>query len=270
LFSKYYNIAKPYLPQSEEDEQIIRKKGKWIKFKETNPYPNFVLQKLTANILYDKFDSCDIYASHFNNTKINIDISNYKNDKIKLDNKLILANNMIDIMSKTTIENFDLLDTNIQANFKNTTFNFDNNNNKSEKIVKNILNSINSFYIKSDIKASMRDTNNISISINSDLDKKISKGFKTQANIELKKYKQKLKIALSDKIKSKIGNINQDDLDKYIKLLKNKNNLIENIKKELRSKYNKKTISDKLQSKVKAKIKNKVQNKLKDKLKSFF
>lgn len=272
---KYYKIIKPYLPNSEEDEAIIRKKGSWIKFKEYNPYPNFTIQKLQANIVSDNSDRFNLTLSHLYSTNITADIKNYKVDMFKLDKKLSLTNNILNIKSNIDITNFNSLNSTSNIDFIKTNFIYKNRNSKANNIIKNILTEVDKFTIDAKIDTNIDHIENMKLSIKSDLDKKLSKGFKKELKKQTLKYKKELKEKLTKKIQSKLGNISDTKFKEYEKFLQNSS--LEKIKNELKNKYSKDTIKQKLKNIYKKKLEerkkkeqNELKNKLKNKLKSFF
>ncbi len=262
-FVGYFNKIKPYLPLENEDEAVIRKKGKWIKFKEINPYPDFVLQKLIANILSKEFDKCNVNLSYNIDTKLNVSIINYKPKLLEVNEKLHLEQNNINISSNSIIEKSSLINSNLVTNFTKTKFLYKNPKNNSEKIIKTILEDINQFDINGKITSDIKNLDDMKISINSNLDKKLQKGFKKEAKQQLSKYKKKLKVKLKDKINSNVGNISDKEFNKYSKILGDKENIVENIKKELLNKYNSKKLKKKLKDKAKKELEKKLRNRLK-------
>ncbi|VAY86816.1 hypothetical protein MNB_ARC-1_1057 [hydrothermal vent metagenome] len=255
IFIGYLNMIKPYLPSSEDDDKIIRQKGQWITFKVLSPYPTFVLQNLNANIVSKKFDDCRIYLSYNVDTKININVSHYKQNIIKLDKKLHLKDNIVNFNANVNIKKFDNMSSIIDVNFIKTNFIYKDRLNKYDMIIKNILNDIDMFYIESKITTSLQNTNDMKISIVSDIDRKLKNGLKKESNKQILEYKRKLKLKLKEKIRANIGNISNEDFEKYSNLLNDKENLLRNIQKELVFKYNIKNIKDKLNKQYKNKLK---------------
>jgi len=258
-FLKYYKIIKPYLPKKEADKEVKREHGQWISFAKKDSSAKFILKKLTANIVSKDFNSCTIIGSYNKQINLALNLNDYNKKKIVLDKSVYLTQNHININGSATITDFTDISTNIHTKFTQTKFIVNNPKHKAQKTIKNILDNINNFYIDTNIVAKIEHIKNMKLSVKSDLNKKLSSGFKKQADIQIAQYKQKLKNALKQQIQNKIGNINPKQLDKYMELLNNREKLINQIKYDLKHKYNQNAIKYKLQQKLKKRLDEKKQ-----------
>jgi uncharacterized protein (TIGR03546 family) len=236
-----YEDLKPYL-ESDNDPEVIRKKGQWIQFEEINPYPNFALQKLEANILDPNIKRVQITASHIYDTKLDIFIKEMQQKEILLDDKFLLRDNKIDINLISTIKKFQELELQADILFHQTNPLYD-----GQKMIANILKDIHNFQININAKAHTDKKESMKLSIASDLDKKVKKAFKAQIKQYNEKYKNELKQKLQAKLSRELGGVTANSLDEY-----------ENIFKQ------------KAKEKLKKKLENKIEDKLKNKLKSLF
>ena len=209
LFIKYYKMAKPYLPEAEEKEEIKRLKGTWVKFKEIDPYPNFVVQKVTANILSDKFKMFNININHHIYSDVNIDIIRYQTKLLDLLKKIDLKNDGIDIYLKTTIKQYKSLD-NLKFKISSSL------DGKIQKAFKAKINKEISKY-KKELKVKLEDKvksqlGNISnkefeqygklLKDTKALKAKLKKELTKKANKEINKKKKKIEKQLMNKLKS--------------------------------------------------------------------
>ena len=287
MFSEYYTLIKPYIPKVKEEKEIIRSKGQYIKFLQTNPYPTFVIQELNLNFIFessnyfvkalnisddmkllnkypsinitgksDNFKSLDSTITHKDKTTINANIKGINTNKININKKLHLSNNDININSNIIIEEFEYINAKINSTFKTTKFNFANAKSKSEKILSNVLSNINTFYINSNISANISNTSNMKLSVKSDLDKAIKKGFKNEIKKQTNQYKAELKKKLSSKIRLALGNMSEKDFNKYSSLLNGKSDFLTQTTTNLTNKYSKNLYKDKAKDKLKEKLKN--------------
>jgi hypothetical protein len=232
-----YKDIKPYL-ESENDPEIIRKKGQWIKYKENNPYQTFALQKLQANIFDPNIKSFQIKASHIYDTKLAVSIKDMKQKQIFVDDKFTLHNNLIDMTLISEIKEFTKANLQSNIRFTQTDLAYE-----GQKLISRTLQKIDSFSIDINAKAQIDTKEEMELSISSDLDKKVSKAFKIQIKEYNEKYKKELNKKLQAKVSSKLGSVSANSLDEYEDIFKQK---------------------------AKKKLQQKLENKLKDKFKSLF
>ena len=270
-FFKYYDLIKPYISyifKEEKEVEDIRKRGRYIKYKDKIKYPNFVLQEgiisgslknanleikihnISSNqkllnklafiniISHSKYyKTIAIKISYLNKIKYNLSAHNVTLNKITL-NKLNILNPKIDLFSKGIIYNKQF---NISINSyvcpKKIVFDankyISNAFNNIKKAEFNI--SIKGYYKKYDIKA------------NSNLDNLLSQYIKKEMNSKISKYKEELRLLIDKRIEkelSKIGieNINNFDIKNNFTSINNSLNSIQNNLKN----FNKKELSKKL------------------------
>jgi uncharacterized protein (TIGR03545 family)/uncharacterized protein (TIGR03546 family) len=321
---EYYKLIKPYISNDDENTSINerRLKGMHIYFNKKISTPSFVLNFAKGNIsinsmkynfeiknlsssqeIYKKdiiintqgtneyYDNFTIKLIHnltnnIQTTNIISQLTNFKKDELLLAKKLHIKNSTINANSKIKILNFDSLEAQFNSDFTKANLKYGNNKNKTNQIVGKILSNIHSFDLNGKIKGKLGKS---SLSINSNLDKQINKGFKKVIASEMTKFKTALKIKLKDKFKKELGKkISNEEFAKLEELLNTKDT--NSLKKELSNYLNKdamtKKLKDSLAKKAKAKIESEVKKKLqkdsekklkkktndflKDKVKSFF
>jgi len=267
-FLKYYDLIKPYLFKKEEKEkEYVRKKGRYIKYKDKIKYPDFVLQKgsisgslKNANIeikinnissdqkLLNKLALINIVShskyykkiimeiSYLNEIKYILNANSITLNKITL-NKLDILNPKIDISSKGVIydKTFDIsIDSYIFP--KDMIF-------SANKYISNVLKSIKKIKLNILIKG---DYKKYIIKINSNLDNLLSQYIQKELNNRVSKYKKELKLLIDKKIEkelNKIGikNINNFNINEFNSL----DNSLNSIQNSLKS-FTKKELSKKL------------------------
>jgi len=266
-FFKYYNLVKPYLKEEEEKKEYVRKKGKYIIYKDKIRYPDFVLQKGSI-------------SGSLKNANIEIKINNISSDQ-KLLNKIALVNivstskyykkivikisylnqikyflNANDIsLNKINLDKLDILNPKINISSKGIFYNKQFNININSYVFpKNIIFNANK-YVYSALKSIKEVKFNIlikgnykkySIKIDSNLDNLLSQYIQKELNNKISKYKKELQLLIDKKIEkelSKIGvkNINSFNINNF-NSIDNSLNSIQNILKN----FTKKELSKRL------------------------
>ena len=257
LVSNIYEKIKPYFAKKKEEKKYIRAKGIYIKFEDKTKYPDFVLVKSEAK-LKTSIAKWNIKAKNISDNQILLakrgDISftgkskffdvggdiNYLNDvrfniygnKVeikKLDLNIVKIKSLSNIKIKGFIKNNNI-NSIIFIYFINPKFTTNNEFLKE-------LNGITHFKIIIDIKGKIE---NPKITINSDLDKYISKIIKNKVDELIKKQTNQAMKILNKKINTSLKGISLNELDLKIRDLnsiKNIKNLInDNIKNIIKSK----------------------------------
>ncbi len=294
---EYYEFVKPYLSSDEEDEEKQeRMKGKWIYFTNTTAYPEFVIQKLNANIIKEhrnfKLDVKDIsnnqkiYGKPVKGTlkskskeykkilvvfehnelqkdaltTINTDINAYKLTDKKIAKKLSLESSLIDATSHINIENFTALESDLLVEFKKSTLTYAPVKSKTDKIVQDILANISEFQMDAWVAGTLTEPK---ISLSTDLDNKLKSGIKKQLKKEVSKYKKKLKSAVNRAFKEQLGDIDLGEFNDVEKLLDSSLDDSSSLKESIKKSISKDALKKQLKSDSVKKLKDKLKNKLK-------
>ena len=268
----YYLKAKPYLDNGEPKKPTEpRERGHDVRFRDFSPAPDFWLKKATIDAIYksSSFNGLitDVSTNHtlvgrpavlnidgkgnlfksFNIkgindgrvtpaiTKLDINAKGYKVDGESFDSVTLEKSN-VDIST-----NLNLVEDKILLKSKGDFTNSKLTTTINEKFVKNILTSIDSFDVKASGYVSNKE-NKINASTN--LDKKISDGFKKELSKELEKLKSTLKRKINKALQEKLKDINVDqkEIDKIKKYVDGKNLNLSSIQD---------TISDEFKNKAK-------------------
>ena len=268
MFVKYYNLIKPHLSKKEEKE-YVRKKGRYIKYKDRIRYPDFVLQKggisgslKNANIvikldnissdqkLLNKLALIDLYSNskyyekiimrvgYLNKIKYVLSASNIALDKINI-NKLNIFNPKIDISSNGMIYNKQF---NITINShifpKEMIFN-------ANKYISNALKSIKKIRLNTLIKG---DYKRYAIKIDSNLDSLLSQYIQKELNNKISEYKEELRLLINKKIEkelSKLGvkNINDFNISDFNSIDNSLNSIQDSLKSFTKKELNKRLLN---------------------------
>lgn len=213
---KIYKELEPHL-QGEDDPEIIRKKGQWIEFNETNPYPNFAIQKLEANIIDPSIKEFQIIASYVYDVQFNVAMKDMEQKQIFMDDTFVLNNNNLDINIILTIKNLKKLELQSNIIFKKT-----NPLYKGQKFISTTLQNIHNFKIDIGATAQIDKKENLKLSISSDLDKKVRKAFKNKMKQYKETYKKELKQKLQAKLSKELGGVSINSLNEYKDIFKQK------------------------------------------------
>jgi len=285
MANEYYSYVKPYISSQSEEEtpEQKRMKGEWIKYANHSNYPNFVIQKLNANIIKsnknfdlnikDISDNQRIYkkpitgsvvskSKEYKLLNVNFEHNELKENVLttiessmkayKLANysaieSLSINNSIIDEKSNLIITDFTALDAKISANFIKTTLVYSASSSLTDKTIHSILANIKTFKIDSSVGGTLQ---NPEISLNSDIDKKITKGLKKQVSKEIQKYKKKLKLAINQEFKNQLGDINLGEFNDVEKVLKSGLNDSKSLEKIIEKNISKKAMQKQIESKV--------------------
>ena len=158
------------------------------------------------------------------------------------------------------IKDYHSLNAKIAVDFVKTDLEYASSGSSTDEIIESILGDIKSFNITSSIRGTMQEPE---ISLKSDIDEKLKKGLRAQANKEVKKYKAKLKVAVSKEFTKQLGDIDLGEFNDVQKILDSNtkdSNALENI---LKKHISKEAMQKQLQSKGVDKLKSKLKNKLK-------
>jgi uncharacterized protein (TIGR03546 family) len=267
---KYYQMIKPYLQSDEEDIKVVRKKGIWVKYKEINPYPNFVVQKLYANVVNPKAKRIALQGSYFDSLKLNFLIDNYKKENYSVDKNLLMKTATINMDTKINLDDFTYAKLDSKTLFTKVDFEYLDTSSKSKQIIKKVLDSVKEFDLNAKGSIDVIKEDISGVSLNSNLDKKLSSAMKDEVNNQLTSYKSKLKSTIQEKLQNELGNMNDSDFKAVESLLKGNLSSSDNLSKLLQDNLSQKSLNKILEEKVVGKQKDKIENKLKDKLKSLF
>ena len=283
LGSKYYEMVKPYISSEEEQETPEQKRmqGRWIKYANTEPYPDFVIQELTANIIFktdsyqlkvrdisddqklykkpltgrvtsksDNYKKFDVNFEHnelSNDTlsSLNADIQEYKLGEFQAIDTLMIKKALVSEKSRLKITNFEAIDAKIALDFKKTQLVYSASDSLVNTAIKDILSNISSFNVDSSIGGTLTKP---SISLSSDLDKKLMKGLKKQASKEVQKYKKELKVAINKEFKKQVGDLNIEGFDEIGDLLDSNKDASKTLEKLLEKNVSKDAMQKQLQS----------------------
>ncbi len=292
---EYYKIASPYLKRGEEKEKEIEQKkfrmaGKYIEYKEKNPYPDVVVKnaKLSlyafdskiSGVLKDYSDNQKIYGkplkisfsskngkmfktfdlkSTFDRTTntakdtINLNITGLTSKDYSIKDYIKFTNNKMDVTGKIGILNEKNLEGSIKLIFTNTKPVIVKQDNAG-KILSKLFSDINRFYVGIVLSG---DINSPKIKIKSDLDEMLSKKLRSM----VKEKVAKLKADIQKQINTQKAKY-QKEFDKYTKEFKKYENLISNYEnqykkllKEAKEKLGTKKYEKQLKEKLKEKLK---------------
>jgi uncharacterized protein (TIGR03545 family)/uncharacterized protein (TIGR03546 family) len=264
LALEYYNLLKPYLPKSPEEElNIVRKKGAWIKYTEYNPYPDFVIQNFYMNLVNSKAKEVALKGSYFEKLDITFIADSFKQKKFKIADNIYLDSSIINFDTHIVLDDYRFANVDSIANFTHADFEYKKANSKSEKIVKSILDDIHTFYISSKGKLDIKSEDLGKLNVKSDLDKKLKTAFNKELKNQTKIYKEKLKSRLKDELKKNIGDMSDKDFKKLEKILDSQELQNGDFSKLLDKHFSKKQLQKKLEDKLKAKAKAKKDAELK-------
>ncbi len=285
-----YKTISPYLKRGEEKQKEIEEKnyrleGKYVKYKEYNPYPDIVIQKgklsLTAfnsNIsgtLKDFSDNQKIYGkpfqltfesknsslfkrfyfhSVFDRTKqssvdsFKTQIDNLKSKDYEIKNFVKFINNTLAVKSDIKIKDEKKLNGYINLIFEKTepvVLRTD----KSAEIIKKLFEGINKFYIGINLSGEI---NSPAIKIKSDLDEMISKRLRKLIKAKIDKFNKELNKEI-EKQKSKYMSEIQKykkDIEKYQNIIKNYESKYKSILDEIKNKYSEKSLKKQIKKKL--------------------
>ena len=265
--TEYYEKVKPYI-SSDEDEQTAEQKrmqGRWIKYTASKPYPDFVIQKLNANIImaennYDlqirdisdeqklykkpltgmmrsKGADYKLFKLDFEHNELGEEILTsasstlkaYKIPEYSAVDNLVMKDSLIDESSSLSITNFETLNAKISAEFVKTVLVYSASSSMTDKMIGDILSNITNFSIDASVGGTL---DNPEISLSSDLDKKLAKGISKQASKEVKKYQKRLQAEINREFNKQVAELDLGEFNDVKKLLNTNSkdsNALENI-----------------------------------------
>lgn len=296
--NEYYAYIKPYLQDDKEEnsEETKRLKGEWIHYKSKKPYPDFVIQKLYANVVNDSksyalkmvdisfeqklyakpikgtlraknstYKKLYLYFEHNELgkepiTTLKSDTQAYKLAKYDDIKRLSINDSVINEKSHFILKDYTSLSAKINADFVKTDIDYSASKTVADKTIASILSNIHTFNIKANVGGTLQ---NPQVDLSSDLDKKLSEGFKAQLDKEKVKYRAKLKNAVNKKFRKALGDIDLGEFNDVEKLL-TKDGAYKAINQQVKKRFSKKALEKRYKDKVKAKAKKAAQEKLKN------
>ncbi|MEA1983037.1 MAG: TIGR03545 family protein, partial [Campylobacterota bacterium] len=213
--SKYYEMAKPYISSEEEEltPEQERMRGRWIKYANTSPYPDFVIRKLNANVIMNQVNydliikdisddqkvynkpltgimtstSSDykLFKLDFEHNELGTDIltsansivKGYKLPEYSAIDGLSINDSLIDESSTLVVTDFKNINANIAAEFVKTALVYSASSSMTDKAIADILSNITNFSVDASVGGTLDEPQ---IGLKTDLDKKIAKGLKSQ------------------------------------------------------------------------------------------
>ncbi|MCH8312649.1 MAG: TIGR03545 family protein [Nitrospinae bacterium] len=249
LFWKYYEMVSPYLNKEsgeksqEEEQEYVRGKGVFVKFREQNPFPDFLIRHAKLSLdLFDtkiagelkdfsdnqrvygkpavlnfssdqdeKFESFKLTAKldrtqSTSNDSIDLNVKSLKLDNLEAGEGARIEKGFANIQSAFKIENQKNMSGFIQADLVGLVLKLpEQQENEIFQIVADILASTDKFYIKITIDGSRE---NYDVNIDSDLDQIISKAIKGVVTGKVKEFEQSLKSSIFSATGSPLAGLN--------------------------------------------------------------
>jgi len=292
--TKYYAMIEPYISSDDAKEEEIqqeRMKGKWIKYARVHPYPDFVIRRLNANIIKNKYnfdvkikdisDDQKLYAKpivggmrsksedyklfaidfeHNNLHETTLTTIKSKVQKFKLERyqpmaKLSLENSLINSDASAIIKEYSSLNAKVATKFLQTKLNYTSSGSSTDEIIKSILGDIKSFNISSTIGGTLKEPK---ISLKTDIDEKLKKGVQKQLNKQIAKYKAKLKVAIQQEFTKQLGDMDLGEFNDIEKILNANEKDSDALESLLKKNVSKEAMQKQLQSKGIEKLKSKL------------
>lgn len=238
---KYYTMAEPYLKseQKAEPPKPPRGEGRWIKFKESTPSPDIYIAKveLGGKLKTQEFtgvinDIADRQKLLGKATTFRVEsdgdivekfVLEGKDDRLKdeaHESVLFSAKNIpaqelsfsqinikksdIALKGKADVYGLSKLSLTSELNFNNTAVSMQGLDEKYAEIVNDTLSEVKGFHVKADASGSLETP---SVSVTTDLDKKISGALGGMFAKEAKKYEAQLREMLDDKMQDKLKSL---------------------------------------------------------------
>ena len=289
---KYYEIIKPYI-QSDEDESdegvIKREGGRRVVFAKSNPYPDFVIQKIGGNIITKSgqnytlniynitddqrtlnklitvdligkdtfYEDFSVKVVHNNLTKdaqsdISFLLKGFTKSAYTFSKEFSLKNSEANGNGRVTINNFKSINGVYTFDIYKTDMQWANEDTSINKIVKDVLQGVKDFSIDGEIKGEILKPN---ISLTSNLDKKINSSIKKVFDKKVSAYKKELQTKLDNIVKTQLKqlNLSENQIAKVEKLLSGDSTTINNYKEKIANEYTTQALTKKLQDKINAK-----------------
>lgn len=242
MVSPYLNKESGAKPQ-EEEQEYVRGKGVFVTFKEQSPFPDFLIRhaKLSLNLLDTKiagelkdfsdnqrvygkpavlnfssdqdgkFDSFALTAKldrtqSISNDSIDLNVKSLKLDNLEAGEGARIEKGFVNIQSAFKIENEKNMSGVIQADLGGLVLKFpEQQGNEILKVVADTLASTENFYMKISIDGSRE---NYDVSIDSDLDRIISKAIKGVVTGKVKEFERSLKSSIFSATGSPLAGLN--------------------------------------------------------------
>ena len=268
--TEYYEYVKPYISSEEEEltPEQERMQGRWIKYTNVKPYPDFVIQKLNANVImsqnnYDlkikdisddqklykkpltgimtsKSSDYKLFKLDFEHNELgenilttaNSTVKAYKLPEYSAIDSLVMKDSLIDESSTLVVTDFQNINAKISAEFVKTALVYSASSSTTDKAIGDILSNITNFSVDASVGGTLE---NPEISLSSDLDKKIAKGLKRQVGKEAKKYQKKLQAGINKEFDKQVDSLDLGEFNDVKKLLNantKDSNALENVLKD--------------------------------------
>ena len=268
--TEYYEYVKPYISSEEEEltPEQERMQGRWIKYTNVKPYPDFVIQELNANVImsqnnYDlkikdisddqklykkpltgimtsKSSDYKLFKLDFEHNELgenilttaNSTVKAYKLPEYSAIDSLVMKDSLIDESSTLVVTDFQNINAKISAEFVKTALVYSASSSTTDKAIGDILSNITNFSVDASVGGTLE---NPEISLSSDLDKKIAKGLKRQVGKEAKKYQKKLQAGINKEFDKQVGSLDLGEFNDVKKLLNantKDSNALENVLKD--------------------------------------
>ena len=285
-----YRTISPYLKRGEEKQKEIQEKGyrlegRYVKYKETNPYPDIVIQNgklslvaFNSNIegsLLDFSDNQKIYGKPFKITfksnkskyfesflfdgifdrtkqiskdSFTFEIKDLISQDLEIKNFVRFTDNKINLNGNINILNEQNIQGVIKLVFEKTKPVAITGEN-TKRLVEKLFEGINRFYLAANISGII---DSPKISFKSDLDEMVAKRFRNlvkekvqKVNRELNKELEKYKNQYENKL-----NRYKTEFEKYKSIVENYEGTYEKALKEIKNKLSKKALEKKLKKRI--------------------
>ena len=237
---KYYEMLRPYLndaaAEQPEDIKPPRGEGRWIRYANQSRVPDLLIKKANVNLQLTKDEidieikdlssnqklyakpmvlSADAKGSLYQHIRMDI-LDDRREDKGVTDFDIKVKGLKKDIYDLDTLKMKDILaDGSIKGQLIEHVISAHSDikvrqaklQMPSQKLVNNLLSSVSRFSLKIDIQG---EVNKPSIKVNSDLDKQLSKGLKSMASRETKKFESDLRSGVLNKASRSSEDLNSE------------------------------------------------------------
>jgi len=181
--NKAIEKVKPYMKKSKDKQQVLQQRtiGQYISFAKDNT-PLFEIARIKGT-------------------------GTIKKDKLPLHKKISLDKSIIDFAFDANTKNIDSISTKIKSDFKDVNIKYISSN-KNEKIIADVLDTVKTFYINSELNFALENADIVKIKIKTNLDKILKKQLQNKLKGEIKnKVKDKIKDKIGDKVGEKAGGL---------------------------------------------------------------
>ncbi len=290
-----YRTISPYLKKGEEkqketEEKGYRLEGRYVKYKETNPYPDIVIQKgklslvafnsnIEGNIL-NFSDNQKIYGKPFkitfksNNSKyfesflfdgifdrtkqiskdsFTFEVKDLISQDLEIKNFVKFTDNKINLNGNMKILNEQNIQGVIKLIFEKTKPVVITDEN-AKRLVEKLFEGINRFYLAVNISGNI---NSPKISFKSDLDEMVAKRFRNLVKEKVQKVNKELNKELEkykNQYESKLNRY-KTDFEKYRTVVENYEGTYEKVLKEIKNKFSKKVLEKNIKKRILEKFK---------------